>query len=88
MKRYFKVSKCHANSFSIFWAFKKAVSIVQEIIFEVGDLSSEFIICLLDVLKNDFAEVDEAMFEGFEKPCEPIFGILSIQKATPMNSLK
>jgi hypothetical protein len=28
------------------------------------------------------------MFEGFEKPCEPIFGILSIQKATPMNSLK
>jgi hypothetical protein len=29
--------------------------------------------CLLDVLKNDFGEVDEAMFQGVELPSELIF---------------
>jgi hypothetical protein len=33
-------------------------------------------ICLLDVLKNDFGEVDEAMFQGIERACEFIFCIL------------
>jgi hypothetical protein len=35
----------------------------------------EFIICLLNVLKNDFGEVDEVMFQDFERPCEHIFSI-------------
>jgi hypothetical protein len=38
-------------------------------------------ICLLDVLKNDFVEVDESIFQGVERPCELIFYILGIQKS-------
>jgi hypothetical protein len=30
-------------------------------------------------LKNDFVEVEEAMFRGVERPCEIIFYILSIE---------
>jgi hypothetical protein len=32
--------------------------------------------CLLDVLKCDFVDVDEAMFQGVERPCEKIFYLL------------
>jgi hypothetical protein len=32
-------------------------------------------------LKNDFGEVDEAMFQGVERPYELIFCILSIEKS-------
>jgi hypothetical protein len=39
----------------------------------------KLILCLLNVLKNDFGEVDEAMFEGIEGPFEPIFCILGIE---------
>jgi hypothetical protein len=39
----------------------------------------EIIICLLDVLKNDFGEVDEAMFQGVERPCVLIFCVLGIE---------
>jgi hypothetical protein len=38
-------------------------------------------IYLLDVLKNDFGEVDEAMIQGVERPYELIFCILSIVKS-------
>jgi hypothetical protein len=38
-------------------------------------------IFLLDVLINDFAELDEAMFEGVERPYEIIFCILSIEES-------
>jgi hypothetical protein len=38
-------------------------------------------ICPLDVLKKEFGEVDEAMFQGFERPCGPIFLILGIEKS-------
>jgi hypothetical protein len=31
-------------------------------------------------LKNDFGEIDEAMFQGVERPCELIFCNLSIKK--------
>jgi hypothetical protein len=37
--------------------------------------------CLLDVLKNDFVEVDEAMFHSVERQCEIIFCILGIKKS-------
>jgi hypothetical protein len=48
--------------------------------FYVGEWPWELIICILDVLKNDFGEVDEAMFECVEKPYEHIFCILNIEK--------
>jgi hypothetical protein len=35
----------------------------------------------MNVLKNDFGEVDEAIFQGVEMPCEIIFCISGIQKS-------
>jgi hypothetical protein len=35
----------------------------------------------LDVLKKDFGEVDEAMFQGVERPGEIIFTILGTEKS-------
>jgi hypothetical protein len=37
--------------------------------------------CLLDVLKNDFGEVDEVMFEGVVRQYELIFCTQSIEKS-------
>jgi hypothetical protein len=48
--------------------------------FKVGHWPRKLIICLLDVSKNEFDEVDEAMFQGDERPYELIFCILSIEK--------
>jgi hypothetical protein len=42
---------------------------------------------LLDVLKADFGEVDDALFQGVERPCELIFCILGIKKAPWTKSL-
>jgi hypothetical protein len=33
----------------------------------------------MEVLKNDFGEIDEATFQGFERPSKVIFCILSIE---------
>jgi hypothetical protein len=49
--------------------------------FYVAKWSWEHIICILDVVKNDFCEVDEVMFQGVERPCELIFCILGIEKS-------
>jgi hypothetical protein len=38
------------------------------VIIQVGKWPQEHIICLLDIWKNDFGEVDEAMFQGAERP--------------------
>jgi hypothetical protein len=46
--------------------------------FNVGEWSWKIIICLLDILKCDFREVEEAIFQGFERPFELIFYILGI----------
>jgi hypothetical protein len=35
----------------------------------------------MNVLKNDFVEVDEAMFQGVKRPCELIFCILGFKKS-------
>jgi hypothetical protein len=35
----------------------------------------------LDVLKNDFGEVDEAMYGGVERPYKLIFCILGIEES-------
>jgi hypothetical protein len=51
-------------------------------------LAWELIICLLDVLKNDFGEVDEAMFQGVERPYEHMFCIQGIENTTWMKSLE
>jgi hypothetical protein len=37
--------------------------------------------CLLDVLKNDFAEVDKAKFLGVDLPCQIILCFLVIEKS-------
>jgi hypothetical protein len=41
----------------------------------------------LGVLKYNFGEDDEAMFQGVERPCELIFCILGIKKSDLDNSL-
>jgi hypothetical protein len=56
--------------------------------FDVGEWPLVLIISHLDVLKNDFGEVDETMFQGVESPYELLFCIMSIEKATWMKSLK
>jgi hypothetical protein len=48
--------------------------------FQVGEWSEELIICLLDVLKNDFGDVDEAMVLGVRRPLEIIFCLLRIER--------
>jgi hypothetical protein len=48
--------------------------------FEVGELPWELTICVLDVLKNVFAEDDEAVFQGVELPRELILCFLGIEK--------
>jgi hypothetical protein len=37
--------------------------------------------CLLDVLKNDLAEFDKAMFLGVDFPCQIILCFLGIEKS-------
>jgi hypothetical protein len=49
--------------------------------FEVGEWHGERIICLHDILKNDFGEVEEALFRGVERPYELILCILSTKKS-------
>jgi hypothetical protein len=43
---------------------------------------------LLDIFKYVFGEVDETMFQGVERPCDNIFCILLIEKATWTKTLK
>jgi hypothetical protein len=44
-------------------------------------MALEFIICLLDVSKCDFGELDEAMFQGVERPCEHMFYFMGTKKS-------
>jgi hypothetical protein len=60
---------------------------VAEMMFQVGEWPWDLIICSLDVLKNDFGEEDEAMFQGVERLCELIFCILGMEKSD-LKSLK
>jgi hypothetical protein len=59
---------------------KRVLDEVAEVKFGVGEWPREFIICLLDVLKCEFGDVDEAMFQGVESPCEQIFCLLHVAK--------
>jgi hypothetical protein len=49
--------------------------------FQVGEWPWKLLICLLDVLKNDFCEVDETMIQGVERPLEIGFRIQDIEKS-------
>jgi hypothetical protein len=51
-------------------------------------MALELIICLLNVLKCDFVDVDEAVFHDVERPLEHIFHIVGIQKAISRMSVK
>jgi hypothetical protein len=46
--------------------------------FEVDEWLLELIIGLLDFLEKEFGEVNEAMFQGVERPCEQIFCSLGL----------
>jgi hypothetical protein len=52
----------------------KDVEMLCEIIFCISGIEKRIAltlkICLLHVLKDNFDEVDEAMFQGFERPCD------------------
>jgi hypothetical protein len=52
----------------------------MEVMIEVGEWPGELIICLLNVLKSNFVDVDEAMFHDVVNPLERILNILCIQK--------
>jgi hypothetical protein len=56
--------------------------------FQVREWPLDLIICLLDVLKNNFDEVDEAIFHGVERPCKLVLIFLGIKKAILKMSLK
>jgi hypothetical protein len=59
---------------------KRYLDEFAEVKFQVGKWPWEIKICLLEVLKGDFGDVDEEMFQGVERPCELIFYLLGIQK--------
>jgi hypothetical protein len=88
MKRCFNVSKGHTNSFPASRASKKATLIESLVFFYIGEWAWELIICLLNVVKCDLGEVAEAIFYDVERPFEPIFYILHIQKAMCTKSRK
>jgi hypothetical protein len=78
----FEVVKDHAILFAAFSASQKSyLDEVAEVMFHVGEWPWELIICLLDVLKWDFGESDEAVFRGDQRPCEIIIWILGIKKS-------
>jgi hypothetical protein len=40
---------------------------LAEVMFQIGVWPLELIICLLDVLKSDFGEVDKMMIQDFKR---------------------
>jgi hypothetical protein len=51
------------------------------VIFQIGEWAWDLIICLLNDLKVDLGDVDEAMFHDVDRPFEYIFYIPGIQKS-------
>jgi hypothetical protein len=49
-------------------------------IFYVGECPWELINCLLGILEYDFYEIDDAIYQGVDRPCELIYCILVIEK--------
>jgi hypothetical protein len=81
MKPFFMMSKGHSIAISTLWEFKKATWTTSRKWFYVGDWPWELIICLLEVLKNAFIEVDEAIFLSVKWHCENIFCMLDFENS-------
>jgi hypothetical protein len=60
---------------------KKVFHEFAEVTFYVGEWCLELIICFLDVLKNDFSEVNEVTIQDFKRPWELIFCYLGIENS-------
>jgi hypothetical protein len=71
----------HAYSFSASPESKKVISWSRLSDVLNMRIAWDLIIYLLNVLINDFGEVDEAMFEGVARQWELIFCILGIDKS-------
>jgi hypothetical protein len=75
------VSKCRKTLHTHFlppWNPKSELDEFAEMMFQVSDWHRDLITWLLNVLKFDFSEVDEAMFQGVDRPCEIITYFLGI----------
>jgi hypothetical protein len=48
--------------------------------FSVGEWPWDLLVCVLDVLENNFNELNEALFQLVERSCEIYFCYLGIQK--------
>jgi hypothetical protein len=61
-------------------AYKKSnLDEFAEVMFQLCEWPWELILCILDVLKFDFGEVDETMSKFAERPFENISCILAMQ---------
>jgi hypothetical protein len=87
MKRCFKVSKGHANSFLLPEHLKKRVGRSRLKGVSSGRMGLRNNNLPLNVLKNDFGEIDETIFKGVERICEIIFCILDIEQSDMDESL-
>jgi hypothetical protein len=74
------LSKGHWNVFSSFWASKMNLDEFLYVMFQVSNVT-ENSICLVNDLKCNFGDVDEAIFRNVERTFERIFYILSVQKS-------
>jgi hypothetical protein len=62
--------KTHANWFCAYWYSENSKWTVAYVFFYLGGCPWELIICLLEVLKNQFVEFDETMFQRDRRPYE------------------
>jgi hypothetical protein len=82
------MSEGHLKTFSKFWTLKKRFGRSRGSDVLDSLKAQRPIICPLAVLKNDFDELDRAMFQGVERPCELIFFIPVTEKTTLTKLLK
>jgi hypothetical protein len=61
---------------------------IAEVIFQIGKWPCELMICLLEVLKCDFGDVQEALFQGVKKAMRKHFLPFGQKKGTWTKSLK
>jgi hypothetical protein len=59
------------------WGRKQKTTAATHV--SVSERLEPILICPLDIFKNHFREVDEAIFQSVERPCEFIFYILDIE---------
>jgi hypothetical protein len=74
--------------FHILGIQKSDLDEVAKMMFQVGEWPWELIICPLDVLKNDFCEIDEEMFQEDELSFRTRSVCWTSKKSTWMKSHK